>query len=114
MRSHTEQYTLFYDPATGGHSREEAAGDLVAAFHSVLDFGEDVSVAIKGDGVYRGAAIDFVVRAVEPDASGTARVRVQFTRAPGSWKVRTVAGWLTPSPDRVVEVHIPSPTRPSP
>ncbi len=41
IENHTEQYTLFYDPATGGHSREEAADDLVAAFHSVLDFGAD-------------------------------------------------------------------------
>ena len=66
IENHTEQYTFFYDPATGGHSREEAADDLVAAFHSVLDFGADGALAIKGDGVYRGEAIEFIVRGVEP------------------------------------------------
>jgi hypothetical protein len=37
-------------------------------------------------------------------------VRVQFTRAPPGFKVRTGGGqWLTPSQDTPVAVHIPPP-----
>jgi hypothetical protein len=115
IENHTEQYTFFYDPATGGHSREEAAGDLVAAFHSVLDFGEDGGVAIKGGGVYNGPTIGFQVLGAKRDRNlEVVVVRVKFTRTPPGWRVRTAGGWLTPSRDSAIDVQVPLPRKDTP
>jgi Domain of unknown function (DUF4157) len=108
--THTEHYTFFYDPKSGDHSREQAAHDLIAAFHTVLEFGEGGSVAIKGDGLYQRETLEFLVEhAARHEVLDVAVVRVKFTRTPPGFKVRTEDGWLTPSRDTVVAVRIPPP-----